>query len=75
MHNILSLSRQVRKKEYLAKTFFNSIDKDMSGELTEYELRSALEVRACFYTNTHVCMVSTFEFILFQRISEIRAEN
>lgn len=35
-------SVEVRKKEFLAKTFFNAIDKDMSGELTSYELLSAL---------------------------------
>jgi hypothetical protein len=49
---------QVRKKEYLAKTFFNSIDKDMSGELTAYELRTALEVRVSAHMYTSVAHVS-----------------
>ena len=35
-------NREIRKKEFLAKNFFNTIDKDMSGELTSYELLSAL---------------------------------
>lgn len=39
----LDKPKEVRKKEMMAKSFFNTIDKDHSGSLTRYELQWALD--------------------------------
>ena len=39
----LEKSREMQKQMLIAKEFFNLIDRDKSGTLTRYELKSALE--------------------------------